>query len=188
MRLSDSRIAPLAAEDLTEEQAEIIAPTLARGGTPATVVMTLMRHMPLFTNLNVLGRHIMSGSSLTPRQREILIMRVGWNTQCEYQWGQHVLMSESTGLDADDHERIKQGPLAGWNELESTLLAAVDELLADTMIGDATWSILEQHLATEQIIDMIFTVGHYNMVAMSLNVIGVQREAGIPGFDGKQDD
>lgn len=188
MRLSDPRIVPLSAEELTEEQAEVISPTLTRGGTPATVVMTLMRHMPLFTNLNVLGRHIMSGSSLTPRQREILIMRVGWNTQCEYQWGQHVLMSESAGLDADDHERIKQGPQAGWNELESMLLVAVDELLAETMIGEETWSMLEQHLATEQLIDMIFTVGHYNMVAMSLNAIGVQREAGIPGFGGRQSD
>jgi alkylhydroperoxidase family enzyme len=188
MRLSDPRIAPLSEEDLTEEQAEIIAPTLARGGTPATVIMTLMRHMPLFTNLNVLGRHIMSGSSLSPRQREILIMRVGWNTQCEYQWGQHVLMSESAGLDADDHERIKQGPAAGWDEPESALLAAVDELVADTMISDATWATLERHLKMEQLIDMIFTVGHYNMVAMALNAIGVQRETGIPGFDGRQGD
>jgi alkylhydroperoxidase family enzyme len=188
MRLSDPRIVPLAEADLSDEQAEIIAPTLARGGTPATVIMTLMRHMPLFTNLNVLGRHIMSGSSLTPRQREILIMRVGWNTQCEYQWGQHVLMSESAGLDAADHERIKQGPEAGWDELESALLTAVDELVADTMISDATWSVLEKHLATEQLIDTIFTVGHYHMVAMALNSIGVQREAGIPGFAGKQGD
>lgn len=188
MRLSEPRIGPLSAEDLTRDQAEIIAPTVTRGGTPATVVMTLMRHMPLFTNLNVLGRHIMSGSSLTPRQREILIMRVAWNTQCEYQWGQHVLMSESAGLDAGDHERIKQGAQVGWDELESALLTAVDELLADTMIGDATWALLEHHLAAEQLIDLIFTVGHYNMVAMSLNAIGVQREAGIPGFDGKTGD
>lgn len=188
MRLSKPRIAPLSEQDLSPEQAELIAPTLARGGTPATVIMTLMQHMPLFTNLNVLGRHIMSGSSLTPRQREILIMRVGWNTQCEYQWGQHVLMSQSAGLSAEDHERIKQGSAAGWDELESTLLTAVDELLADTMIGDATWGVLGKHLSTEQLIDMIFTVGHYNMVAMSLNAIGVQREAGIPGFDGTQDD
>jgi len=184
MRLTQPRIPPLSEAELTAAQAEVIAPTLARGGTPATVVMTLMRHMPLFTNLNVLGRHVMSGSSLPPRQRELLIMRVGWNTQCEYQWGQHVLMSASASLSAEDHERIKQGPGAGWDETESALLTAVDELVADTMISDATWNILSRHLTTEQLIDMVFTVGHYNMVAMALNAIGVQREAGIPAFDG----
>jgi 4-carboxymuconolactone decarboxylase len=188
MRLSEPRIEPLSEAELNEVQAEIIAPTLARGGTPATVVMTLMRHMPLFTNLNVLGRHIMSGSSLTPRQREILIMRVGWNTQCEYQWGQHVLMSESAGLTAEDHARIKQGSEAGWDAPESALLDAVDELVTNTMIGDATWARLSEHLNTEQLIDMIFTVGHYHMVAMALNAIGVQRETGIPDFDGGKRD
>lgn len=186
MRLSNPRIAPLSEEALSEEQAEIIAPILARGGIPATVVMTLMHHMPLFTNLNVLGGYIMSGSSLTPRQREILIMRVGWNTRCEYQWGQHVVMSESAGLSAEDHERIKQGPEAGWDQFESALLVAVDELVTDTMISDVTWEVLARHLTNEALIDMIFTVGHYNMVAMSLNAIGVQREAGIPGFAGQQ--
>lgn len=188
MRLNEPRIAPLSAEDLSAAQAEVIAPTLSKGGVPATVIMTLMHHMPLFTNLNVLGRHIMSGSSLTPRQREILIMRVGWNTQCEYQWGQHILMSASAGLSAEDHVRIKRGPGDGWAELESALLTAVDELMADTMISDATWATLGEHLTTEQLIDMIFTVGHYNMVAMALNAIGVQREAGIPGFDGTAGD
>ncbi len=144
-----------------------------------------MHNMPLFNSFNVLGRHIMSDSSLTPRLREILIMRVGWNTECEYQWGQHVRMSAPAGLTAEDHERIKEGGASqGWTELESALLNAVDELLADTMIGDNTWTVLARHLNTEQITDAIFTIGHYNMVAMALNSCGVQRESGVAGFDG----
>ena len=186
MRLTEPRIPPLAEAELTDEQAEIIAPILERGAVPATVIMTLMRHMPLFDSLNTLGRHIMSGSSLEPRLREILIMRVGWNTNCEYQWGQHVNMSKSAGLTPEDHARIKKGADAkGWTELESALLTAVDELTSGTMIGDATWATLAKHLGTEQLIDTIFTVGHYNTVAMALNSIGVQPEAGLPGFDGE---
>ena len=185
MRLTKPRIQPLAEEKLTAEQAEVIAPTLERGGVVATVIMTLMRNMPLFTNLNVLGRHIMSGSSLEPRWREILIMRVGWKTNCEYQWGQHVRMSASAGLTAEDHTRIKAGAdAAGWTELESALISAVDDLIADTMIGDETWAALSRHLGTEQLTDAIFTVGHYHMVAMALNSIGVQPEPGLSGFDG----
>jgi len=185
MRLKEPRIEPLAEEKLTDEQAEVIAPTLERGGVVANVIMTLMGHMPLFTSLNMLGRHIMSDSSLEPRLREILIMRVGWNTNCEYQWGQHVRMSASAGLTAEDHVSIKESAGAeGWTQLEAALIAAVDELIADTMISDATWAALSRHLSTEQLIDTIFTVGHYNMVAMALNSIGVQPEPGLPGFNG----
>jgi alkylhydroperoxidase family enzyme len=144
-----------------------------------------MRNMPLFSSWNRFAAHIMATSSLSARQRELLIMRVGWRTESEYEWGQHVLMSKPAGLTAEDHERIKAGPDAdGWDELESALLRAADELLDDTMLSDDAWSKLTRHLTTHQVTDAIFTVGQYNMLAMALNSLGVQREAGIPGFDG----
>jgi alkylhydroperoxidase family enzyme len=94
-------------------------------------------------------------------------------------------MSVPAGLTAEDHERIKEGAAAeGWSELDSALITSVDELVSDTMISDETWAVLARHLSTEQITDAIFTVGHYNMVAMSLNSLGVQREPGVVGFDG----
>ena len=185
MRLTKPRIQPLSEEDFTDEQIEVVAPILEGHGVVYNVIKTMMHNMSLFNSFNVLGRHIMSDSSLEPRLREILIMRVGWNTECEYQWGQHVRMSAPAGLTAEDHERIKEGGAAqGWTELESALLNAVDELLADTMIGDNTWTVLARHLNTEQLTDAIFTIGHYNMVAMALNSCGVQRESGVVGFDG----
>ena len=146
---------------------------------------TLMHNMPLFTSWLAFARHIMAGSSLEPRLREVIIMRVGWNTNCEYEWGQHVLMSEPAGLSSEDHERIKEGALAeGWSEIESVLITATDELLAETMISDATWALLSRQLNKKQITDFIFTVGQYNMMAMVLNGLGVQREPSVPGFDG----
>ena len=185
MRLTEPRIQPLSEKDFTAEQAEAVAPIKESGGVVFNVIKTMMYNMPLFNSFNVLGRHIMSDSSLDPRLREILIMRVGWNTNCEYQWGQHVRMSVPAGLTAEDHERIKEGAAAeGWSELESALITSVDELVSDTMISDGTWTVLARHLSTEQITDAIFTVGHYNMVAMSLNSLGVQREPGVVGFDG----
>jgi alkylhydroperoxidase family enzyme len=94
-------------------------------------------------------------------------------------------MSEPAGLTSEDHERIKKGASAdGWSEIESALIAATDELLAETMISNDTWAVLSRELTTEQITDALFTVGQYSMMAMVLNSLGVQREPGIPGFDG----
>jgi len=184
MRLTKPRIPPLSEEDYTAEQAEVVAPILERQGVVFNVIKTMMHNMPLFNAFNVLGRHIMSDSSLEPRLREILIMRVAWNAKCEYQWGQHVRMS-APDLTDEDHERIKKGATAeGWSELEAALIAATDELQSDSMISDPTWIVLALHLSTQQITDAIFTVGHYNMVAMGLNSCGVQREPGVVGFDG----
>ena len=185
MSPSQPRIAPLSADELNEEQAEIVAPMAQDGGTVPNIVLTMMRHMPLFTTFRVFGRHIMSDSSLDPRLREILIMRVGWKTRCEYQWGQHVRMSAPAGLTPEDHERIKRGADAeGWSDLESALITAADELLDTTNISRDTWTRLDEHLSTEELMDTIFTVGQYNMVAMALNSMGIAPEPGLPGFDG----
>ena len=185
MRLTEPRIPPLSEANFTAEQAEIAAPSRERFGMVFNVNKTLMHNMPLFTSWITFARHIMAGSSLEPRLREIIIMRVGWNTSCEYEWGQHVLMSEPAGLTPEDHKRIKEGALAeGWSEIESVLITATDELLGETMISNATWAALSGQLNEKQITDVIFTVGQYQMMAMALNSLGVQREPGIPGFDG----
>lgn len=183
MRLITPRIMPISETEFTPEQAKMVAPTKARYGFVFNVLKTLMRHMTLLNAWNPFAGHIMGTSSLSPRHREMLIMRVGWLTQSEYEWGQHVLMSKPAGLTDADHLRIKEGPGAqGWNELEAALLQAADELIDDAIVEDKTWNTLSKHLSIEQVMDAVFTVGQYNMLAMALNSIGVQREPGVPGF------
>lgn len=183
MRLSKPRIEPLPESGLTEEQRNIVAPMKQRYGIVFNVLKTLMRNMNLLNSWNGFAAHIMANSTLDARLREMLIMRVGWLTQSEYEWGQHVLMSAPAGLTHADHLRLKEGPgAAGWNEMEKALLQATDELIADAFIQDKTWNVLNKHLSTQQIMDAVFTVGQYNMLAMALNSLGVQREEGVPGF------
>lgn len=183
MRLTTPRITPISEADFDEEQIKMIAPLKERTGIIHNVLKTLMRNMELLRAWNPFAMHLLNTSSLSPRHREMLIMRVAWLTQSDYEWGQHVQMSKPAGLVDADHLRIKDGPkAAGWNDLESALLQATDELLYDAMLEDPTWAALSKHLSTQQIMDLVFTVGQYNMLAMALNTIGVQREPGVPGF------
>ena len=185
MRLSKPRITPLPESEWSEDQKKIGAPLKKQYGFVFNVLSTLMRNMPLLTKWNHLAGHIMGTSSLAPRLREMAIMRVGLLTNCEYEWGQHVLMSASAGLTPEDHARIKLGATApDWSELERAVLLVTDELIAETMISDETWALVSAHLNDQQLTDLIFTVGQYNMLAMALNSIGVQREPTVPGFDG----
>ena len=61
-------------------------------------------------------------------------------------------------------------------------MRATDELHADAFISNATWAALAAHLDTQQLMDLIFTVGQYNLVSMALNSLGVQPEPGLPAF------
>jgi hypothetical protein len=52
----------------------------------------------------------------------------------------------------------------------------VDELHRDRVITDATWAVLAAELRDTELIELCFVVGHYEMLAMTLNSLGVQPE------------
>lgn len=176
MRMQTPRIAPLDEDELPEEM------RIRMGDGPVlNIFRTLGRHPELMKRWLVFGNHIMGKSTLAPRERELVILRVGWLCQAGYEWGQHVLIGRASGLGDEEIERIADGPEAeGWSEVERALLRATDELHGDAFISDATWKALAETFSDQQLMDLIFTVGQYNLVSMALNSMGVQPEEGLP--------
>ncbi len=173
MRLEKPRVEPLGDDQLDPETRQRFG-----SGPMLNIFRTLAHHPKLLKRWLVFGNHILAKSSLAPRERELVILRVGWLCRCGYEWGQHVVIARSSGLSDEEIERIATGPDAdGWSDLERLLLSAADELHSDAFISDATWSGLSVHLSTEQLIDLVFTVGQYNLVSMALNSLGVQPES-----------
>jgi hypothetical protein len=54
------------------------------------------------------------------------------------------------------------------------MLRAVDELVAGAFIHDDTWAALAAELDLEQLMDLVFTVGAYEVLAMALKSFGIQ--------------
>jgi len=152
-------------------------------GRIMNIFPTLARHEKLLKRWLVFARHILGKSSLPAREREILILRIGWLCQAEYEWGQHVKIGKENGLTDDEIQGIMDGPDSNrWNKFDATLLRAVDELYYDSFISDPTWKTLTERYNTQQLLDLVFTVGQYNLVSMALNTLGVQLEDDTKGF------
>lgn len=182
MRLKKARIQPIQEENWTEQQRQLLAPQILRGKVQ-NIFLTLANHEKLAKRWMVFANHILHKSSLEPRHREIIILRIGWLCQSGYEWGQHVLIGKACGLSESDISAIKEGHQAGnWDEIEAQLIKATDELHHDAFISDTTWSYLEKTYSQEQLMDLVFTVGQYNLVSMALNSFGVQAEDDLPGF------
>ena len=170
------RVAPLDVEELDPE-------TRARFGEGPVlgIFRTLAHHPDLMKRWLVFGNHVLGKSTLPARERELVILRVGWLCQAGYEWGQHVLIGRTAGLSDEEIERIAEGPEAGdWSAEDRWLLRATDELHGDAFIADATWQALAEAFSVQQLMDLIFTVGQYNLVSMALNSLGVQPEEGLP--------
>jgi len=181
MKLSKPRIAPLHSQDWDEKTAEF----MGRFQQPVfNIFRTLSNHPDLMRRWLVFGNHILGKSSLPVRERELLILRIGYLCQAEYEWGQHVLIARKAGISDDEIRAVQSGADAeNWSAADALLLRATDELHRDAHIGDATWRGLEQYYSQQQLMDLVFTVGQYNLVSMALNSFGVQPDPGLPTFD-----
>lgn len=181
-RLPQPRIEPVQKEAWTPEQKEILEP-LERTGRLYNVFKTMANHPDLANDWMTFATYILRRNSLPVREREILILRIGWLCKAEYEWGQHVRLGKRAGLTDDDIRRISEGPTAaGLADNDRLLLRAADELHDDAMISDATWNALAKTYNTQQMMDLVFTVGQYNLVSMALNSFGVQLDEGLEGF------
>jgi alkylhydroperoxidase family enzyme len=184
MRLKQPRVKPRSAAECDDETRAILQATIAgRDGAPLNIFATLAHHPKLLKRWLVFGNHVLAKSTIGARERELLILRTGWLCRAEYEWGQHVLVARQAGLRDDEIRRIGEGPDAAWDPFDAALLRAADELHSDQMISDATWRELAKRYDTQQLIDVVFTVGQYTLVSMALNTLGVQRDAGVPGFE-----
>jgi 4-carboxymuconolactone decarboxylase len=133
------------------------------------VLGTLALHPALATAFHTFNGHILFGTTLSERQRELLVLRVASVRGSAYEWAQHLVLAHDVGITDDEVERIADGPgAADWTPTEAAMLAAVDELVVDGAIGDGTWATLAAELDAPQLLDLIFTVGAYDALAMAL--------------------
>lgn len=142
---------------------------------------TLARHPDLAHAFHTLVGHLLFTTTLSIRQRELLVLRVAVLRHAEYEWAQHVVLAKDTSIGPDEIERIASGPDApGWAPLEQAMLRATDELIADAEISDATWQVLASELDDRQLLDLVYTVGAYELTAMAFNSLKIEFDDDLP--------
>ena len=175
------RVPPLPPAE-RDERAQALLGEVGTVGADMNIFTTLVRHPRLFRHWAPFGGSLLLAGSLPGRDRELLILRTAWNKGCEYEWAHHVAMARDAGL-GDEIDRVAEGPgAAGWAPFEATLLQAVDELHADAVISEATWQRLAERYDERQLIEVPMLIGHYTLLAFTLNSLGVRREDGLPGL------
>lgn len=139
---------------------------------------TIMKHKDLFLRWGLFASQIFVHSDIPTREKEIIILRAAWLCKSEYEWEHHLIGGKRAGLTDDDIDRIKEGSEAeGWEPFEAALVRAVEELYLDSFITDSTWQILAGRFESYQLIEIIFIVGYYSLLASALNTLGVQLES-----------
>jgi alkylhydroperoxidase family enzyme len=143
----------------------------------------MLKHPPLFRIQMEVGVQLLGKGSISVRERELAVMRVGWLCRAPFEWGQHVNIAKRYGMPAEDIERVTIGSSApGWSEHEAAILRGVEELLGDQMISDETWGVLARTWSDRQLIEFPTLVGQYVATAYFQNALRVRLNPGNIGL------
>jgi alkylhydroperoxidase family enzyme len=157
------------------------------GGEDARGMYTLgsLAHYPALAKAFLTyNRHVAQNSTLTARERELLILRTSWLKQSEYEFIQHEILGMRAGLTQEEVDRTQLGPdAAGWSAEDAALVRVADDLHTFTRIADTTWAALTPRYNSQQIMDMVFLVGCYAALAMAMGTFDVPLEPGVKTFD-----
>ncbi len=146
LKSSGPGIPPVAESEWTEAQRAIVA-RFGVAGRADNDLATYLRHPVLAQNIMPFERYISNDSTLTPRHRELLILRTAWLCRSAYVWAHHADAARKAGMTVEELTRIARGPdAAGWDPFEATLLRTADELHVSAFVSDGTWNATERPL------------------------------------------
>ncbi|MBT5434606.1 MAG: carboxymuconolactone decarboxylase family protein, partial [Rhodospirillaceae bacterium] len=173
---AEGRLAPLKPEEWDASLAEVLADLK----NPLSIHNVVARNPVLMANYVDFRNHIVKSSSLSGRQRELIILRVAHNTACAYEWDHHVVRGRDAGLQDHEIARVRHGGDAeGWTTEESLLLKAVDNMIAGTEIARPNWVAMCGVFVDNQLLDIIFTIGTYMIMSTILKTAQVPHEDGF---------
>ena len=174
------RLPPLPAEEWDDDVRRALSVMLPEERLhpegAGTALSTLARHPSLTKAFLRFSTHLLFRSTLDPQLRELAILRIAHRRACEYEWAHHTFIGKAEGLTDDQIASSTSGQ--GTTPLDQFVLDAVDELDGESKISDRTWAGLGEHLSERQLMDLVFTVGGYGLMAMAYNTFGIVPESG----------
>ena len=177
VRLLKPRILPLPESQWTDVHRKLVAKHLP-DGRAGNAIKTLLNVPELVDGMMPMQNYITRDSSLSPRHREILILRTAWLLNNDCVWSEHAPIARTLGMTSGELQRIAQGPdPPGRDPFEATLLRLADQLFRNSSVTDETWKALAANYDIDRLMDAVLTVAHFTTVSLVFNALGVQPDA-----------
>jgi alkylhydroperoxidase family enzyme len=150
-----------------------------------SIFQVLLNHPQLARAVNDLLATMLWHGSLDARLRELVIMRIGWLTACEYEWTQHWRVASRLGVTSDDLLGVRDWERHdGFGPAERAVLAATDDVVRDGAVSAASWAACERELHSDKtiLVELVTAISAWRMVSSILQSLDVPLEEGVAGW------
>ena len=170
MHQDSVRIAPLSADEFTDEQKALVG-----DWHYLNFSRVLVRHPGMYRVFLPFLDRLIRGSTLPARDREILCIRTLALGGDVYEGHHHVTIARKAGMTEAEIEAAKTGG-AGLSRFDQCLARAAEELVRQQYVSDSTWACLAERYSQEQLMEAVFLVGCYTIMAMVTRSFGMEVE------------
>ncbi|MGD1241818.1 carboxymuconolactone decarboxylase family protein [Mycobacterium seoulense] len=180
--MTTARVPKLPLEEATAAADEAAVPNYM---AELSIFQVLLNHPSLARAINDLLATMLWHGALDARLRELVIMRIGWLTACDYEWTQHWRVASRLGVSPDDLLGVRDWQAhRGFGPTERAVLAATDDVVRDGAVSDASWAACERELNcdTTVLIELVTAIGAWRMVASILHSLRVPLEDGVSSW------
>jgi alkylhydroperoxidase family enzyme len=150
-----------------------------------SIFQVLLNHPQLARAINDLLATMLWHGALDQRLRELVIMRIGWLTACDYEWTQHWRVASRLGVTADDLIGVRDWrDHDGFGPPERAVLAATDDVVRDGAVSADSWAACERELRGDKtvLIELVTAISAWRMVASILHSLEVPLEEGVSSW------
>jgi alkylhydroperoxidase family enzyme len=176
--LSAPRIKPLEEPEWSAAQKEVVKPGVSNTIKTCLYNLEMCRHFQPFVS------YFVDPSTLPSHDKEVLVLRTAWLCKADYEWNAHVRRGKSAGMNDAYIAAIIEGPQSSkLNSSDMVLVRMADELHSHQFVSDATWNSLVKMYETPQVLEAVFTVGQYTLLAMYQKSMGIPNNGRGPFID-----
>ena len=172
--------------DPDSELAALLASTMRNAeGDPFNIFGILAHHPKLLKRFNLFGGFLLNKGLVPAREREVVILRVGWNSGAVYEFGQHTIIGTEAGLTEAEISALASPSCLddhAWEDPDRDLIRMADELCDDNCVSEITFARLAHQWNKAELVELIICAGFYRMVSGFLNTMSVPLDPGVPGW------
>lgn len=149
------------------------AAILASRGTIVALYQVLLNSPAMAKGWEALLTAVRQKSSLPPRLREMIILRIAVLNRAPYEFQSHLPIALAEGMSEAEVEALRAGEFGALAAFERTALAATDALTRDVTLPQALFDALATKLDKRGLVDLLVTISAYNMVSRFLAGAGL---------------
>jgi alkylhydroperoxidase family enzyme len=171
MRETSVRIPPVSPDHFTDEQRALVG-----DWSSLNFSRVLAQHPGAYRVFVPYIDKVIRGSNLPPRDREILIIRTLALGGDVYEAHHHASIARKSGMTQLQIEAVKAGEVSSLSRFDRSLIEAPEQLVRHHRISDDTWQSLSERYSSQQLMEVVFLVGCYSVMAMITLSFGIEVE------------